>query len=198
MYSQNNEETVILEHFKNQPSGRFLDIGAYDGKTFSNTLALAERGWSGVCVEPSISVIKALIDIHANRPSVKIVHAAIAAQASLLEFHDSNGDALSTFDAAHRAKWEAGYGSKFFSYVMPAISPADLFKQAGSDYDFINIDVEGINMEVFNSISDEVFKKCRCVCIEHDGRYALIEERLQPMGYVRLSINGENLIIGKL
>ena len=42
MYSQTDEERVILEHFAQRPSGRFLDIGAFDGRVFSNTLALAE------------------------------------------------------------------------------------------------------------------------------------------------------------
>ncbi len=52
MYSQNNEEKFILEHFKNR-KGKFLDIGAYDGKTFSNTFALVELGWSGLEIEAS-------------------------------------------------------------------------------------------------------------------------------------------------
>ena len=35
MYSQNQEEHYIIDHFKDHAPGKFLDIGAYDGKTFS-------------------------------------------------------------------------------------------------------------------------------------------------------------------
>jgi len=52
MYSQNNEEDVILNYFGSFV-GTFLDCGANDGVTLSNTRALAERGWCGVLVEPS-------------------------------------------------------------------------------------------------------------------------------------------------
>ncbi len=52
MYSQNDEERVILE-LVGDGKGRFLDIGAFDGVMFSNTRALVERGWCGICVEPN-------------------------------------------------------------------------------------------------------------------------------------------------
>ena len=36
MYSQRDEELHILGYFGDKV-GRFIDIGAYDGKSFSNT-----------------------------------------------------------------------------------------------------------------------------------------------------------------
>ena len=54
MYTQRDEEPFILKHFELMKSpGRFLDIGAFNGETFSTTRQLALNGWSGVCVEPS-------------------------------------------------------------------------------------------------------------------------------------------------
>lgn len=50
--SQYGEGRWIAEHFAGRV-GRFLDVGAFDGKTFSNTWRLAQEGWFGVCVEPS-------------------------------------------------------------------------------------------------------------------------------------------------
>ena len=52
IYSQNLEQNYILEYFKDK-RGTFIDIGANDGLTLSNTRALAELGWRGVFVEPS-------------------------------------------------------------------------------------------------------------------------------------------------
>ena len=52
MYSQNNEERIILNYFLNR-KGNFLDIGANDGITLSNVRALAEMGWKGCLIEPS-------------------------------------------------------------------------------------------------------------------------------------------------
>ena len=62
MFSQRDEEQVILDHFGDRV-GTFLDVGAYDGITFSNTHALALKGWSGVCVEASPSCFVKLMKI---------------------------------------------------------------------------------------------------------------------------------------
>jgi len=57
MFSQNDEEKHIVRFFRDKiDKGSFLDIGAYNGKAFSNTHRLALNGWSGVCLEPSPSV----------------------------------------------------------------------------------------------------------------------------------------------
>jgi hypothetical protein len=64
-YSQNDEERVINGVLDD--AGDFLDVGAFDGKLFSNTLKLYERGWGGVLVEPSP---KAFDGLQRDRKSV--------------------------------------------------------------------------------------------------------------------------------
>ena len=63
MYSQGGEEKVIVEYFDGY-RGTFLDIGAFDGKTFSNTKRLSDLGWRGVLVEPAPKPFFALIETH--------------------------------------------------------------------------------------------------------------------------------------
>ena len=53
-YSQLGEQDIILNYF-NGKQGTFLDIGANDGKTFSNSYALSLLGWKGVCVDVAFS-----------------------------------------------------------------------------------------------------------------------------------------------
>ena len=51
--SQLGQDILVDEYFGGKRGGVFVDIGAYDGVTFSNTLMLErERGWTGVCIEP--------------------------------------------------------------------------------------------------------------------------------------------------
>ena len=62
MYSQNNEEQIILNYFSNQPKGTFLDIGANDGVLLSNSYFFEkELDWNGICFEPIPSVYSELI-----------------------------------------------------------------------------------------------------------------------------------------
>ncbi len=60
-YSQYNQDQYILTHlFPNKKNGFFIDIGAFDGITWSNTLALEQRGWNGICFEPNPDEFKKL------------------------------------------------------------------------------------------------------------------------------------------
>ena len=77
-YSQRGEEAVLLEYFGDSVR-RFLDCGAYDGKSFSNTLALVERGWGGVCIEPDPQALEGLVRLHGENPNIVIVPYAISA-----------------------------------------------------------------------------------------------------------------------
>jgi FkbM family methyltransferase len=197
-YSQNNEEEIIVGEFArlNVQSGRFLDIGAWDGKGFSNTFRLAELGWRGVCVEASPTVFPGLIKNHAGNPLITLVNAAVApAQAQLVEWYDSGGDAISTTNPAHRDKWEKGWKVKFtpfWVYTMPMI---ELFDKFGFDFDFINIDVESTNHEMFRALPWTALKQTKVICVEHDGNQHMMAQLAAQHGFHALGMNGENLIL---
>src|SRR5205823_12423666 len=59
--SQLGQDKVVDEYLRGKRNGVFVDIGAYDGVTFSNTLMLEnERDWTGICIEPLPDVCAAL------------------------------------------------------------------------------------------------------------------------------------------
>ncbi|CAG0901790.1 unnamed protein product [Darwinula stevensoni] len=53
-FSQSQEQIIFLnESFGDSKGGFFIEAGAYDGETFSNTLWLErERNWTGLLIEP--------------------------------------------------------------------------------------------------------------------------------------------------
>ncbi|NJL70645.1 MAG: FkbM family methyltransferase [Candidatus Competibacteraceae bacterium] len=193
-YSQNNEEEFIVSRLGSSP-GRFLDIGAYDGKVFSNTLRLAELGWSGVCYEPSPSVFPALKKLYENNPTIICVQQAVASATGTLTFFDSNGDAISSLSVAHKQKWEAGWKCSFTQVEVEAVAMGDVFAKYGYDFEFINLDVEGANIDLFNLIPFERLTRLKMFCVEHDGHASLIEKKLAPFGFEKVCHNPENLIV---
>lgn len=197
-YSQNNEEEVIIAEFArlNVQSGRFLDIGAWDGKGFSNTFRLAELGWKGVCVEASPTVFPSLIKNHAGNPLITLVNAVVAPnQSKLVQWFDSGGDAISSTNPAHVAKWEAGWKVKFTPFWVYTMPISTLFDQFGFDFDFINIDVESTNLELFLALPWKALKQTKVICVEHDYRQNDMAQIAGQHGFRALSMNGENLIL---
>ena len=196
MYSQNNEESVILEHFGKRNDGSFLDIGAYDGKMFSNTLALAELGWSGVCVEPSPFVFPSLLKLHGTNPRIHLLMAALAAgESKIIPWFDSGGDAVSTTDLDHVAKWSAGSSVRFSAFHIPTVTLAQFFEKFGYGFKFVNIDVESTNLSLFLNMPWESLCCATCVCVEHDGNHAEMASRLERLGYKTAALNAENIIL---
>src|SRR4030095_6950761 len=61
-HSQVGQDRFLLENFfRGKRGGVFVDIGAYDGETFSNSLFFERTmGWTGLCVEPLPSAFQKL------------------------------------------------------------------------------------------------------------------------------------------
>src|SRR5277367_874876 len=53
-HSQCGQDQFLFENFfRGKRGGTFVDVGAYDGETFSNTLFFERHmGWNGLCIEP--------------------------------------------------------------------------------------------------------------------------------------------------
>jgi len=197
MYSQNNEEEIIVAEFERMgvTAGRFLEIGAWDGKGFSNTFRLAELGWRGVCVEPSPTVFPSLIKNHAGNDKIILVNAAVTPSVpKLVEWYDSGGDAISTTNLAHKDKWEKGWKVKYSTFWVYGMPMSALFDQFGFDFDFINIDVESTNAEMFRALPWAALKQTKVICVEHDGCQHQMSQLAAANGFHALHMNGENLI----
>lgn len=177
--SQYGEHEVILKHFagRDPAAHRFLDIGAFDGVTNSNTRPLADLGWSGVLVEPCPPAFCLLMRNYEANERMTLVNAAIVAYSPRLQvFHvnSANGDycdQVSTFSEDHRAKWGA---HPFRPILIHGVTWFDLLEACDTEhasFDFVNIDVEGTNLEVFRALP---FLP-EMVCVELDPHVAVLE-----------------------
>jgi FkbM family methyltransferase len=195
-YSQGGEEEVILDTFKDTPEGRFLDLGAFDGKTLSNTLALAELGWSGVCVDASPRAFVALQETHKDRPEIKLVCAAVSTQAAPInKFYDCP-DLVSSLDEDHKKKWEENSKVPFTEMYLPTVTVADICLAFDSNFDFVNIDIEGASLHVYYQLM-EMGNHPQLVCIEHDGNHIECSNRGREYGYHPVFLDGNNIILAK-
>ncbi len=60
------QDFIADTYFEGKQGGTYVDIGAFDGASLSNTLHFEKnRNWTGICVEPNISLFQKLL---INRP----------------------------------------------------------------------------------------------------------------------------------
>lgn len=193
-YSQNDEQRVIVDFFVGRV-GRFLDIGAYNGRTFSNTRRLLELGWDGVLVEPCPSIVSALRNnVREFGARAAVLECAVASKNGRVKFYDDGGGAVATTSADHARKWHT---ARYIETDVVSVTPDTLLNMTGEDFDFVKIDTEGTNVEIVQLMPWHRLAGCRLVCVEHDSNDDAIMEVLEPFGFKGIARNGENLILSR-
>lgn len=194
-FTQNDEQDFITEYFKDR-TGMFLDIGAADGVTFSNTRQLALNGWGGVCVEPNTDSFKALETLYMDS-YVVCINAALCDHDGEVTFYEGTTcKLLSTTDTSHIEKWNKG-GYEFKETKVKAASVDTILKEQDR-FNFISIDVEGTNLEILKLFPKD-FLGAEMICIEcFDKEREQVRTYLAYNGYKTYHETGENLIVVKL
>jgi len=140
----------IADYFQGK-TGRFLDIGAFDGYGGSSlTFPLSEAGWHGVLVEPHPKWFQIMRERLGNNPRLELVHAAITAEAGLVTFWGDDRGEVSTVAENWRARFATGYNVPYARYHVATITPAQLIAAFGGprDWRFVSIDAEGVSIEL--------------------------------------------------
>jgi len=196
-YSQNNEQDVILNYINQLgiSNGKFMDIGAFHPKVFSNTRALYEDGWDGVIIEPSPICFSEFKREYELDPRMTLLNLAVSETIGNIDFYESNGDAISTTEIAHKEKWEQNEGIKYNKIQVPTISVSELMETHGMDIDFISIDVESKNLELFDLLLPYFHTNpIKIVCIEHDNNIEHMISQMNECDFRCVLQNNENLI----
>lgn len=189
-YSQNQEQDAILAACP-EPSGRFLDIGAWHAFDKSNTRALYEFGWSGVMVEPSPQPFAGLMAEYGDNERIVLLNKAVAMEPGTRSMFVTP-DATSTFDQGVYDKWKSWV--RYTGQIeVECITLEDLFAQYG-DFDFVSIDAEGMSGDLMHRLF-ALGHFPRCICVEHDERTTELLSAATQHGYACTYANGENLVL---
>lgn len=190
-YTQNLEEPYIQKYAR---GSRFLDIGAYDGQTFSSTKALVEKGWTGVYVEPNPLILDKLYDVAKQSGSV-VLPVAIGTTCGTLPFY-ANSDMISSLDKRHRDIWATNNRMVFDTVQVDVIDVKTLASRVGTEFDVLNLDVEGINWEIFEQFDWSVWK-FNVVCIEYDSKFEEMKKVLEAAGFTIRYASPENIVASR-
>jgi FkbM family methyltransferase len=202
-YSQGNngiDQQLFFEHNVQYCNGVFVDIGAHDGKTFSNTKFFEEfLGWRGLCVEPIPDVFTRLA---IERPGCINIHGGVSTSRDELEFLQVSGypEMLSgfvqSFEQGHMERINneiIAYGGNATMMKIPSYPLHDLLeKYQITSIDFLSVDVEGGEVEVLKSIDFRKVTIKYIVAEENTPETRVrIENYLQQVGYTRQGTIGD-------
>jgi hypothetical protein len=210
------EKYFIQDFFKDQPTGRFLEIGAKDGEPDMDSepmWTLVEKGWSGVYCEPNpISCASLIENILPYKDKIQIFNGAISLPESpgrLEDFHLCfDIPSISSFDVDWQEQTTKGdYWLEHFphlkldtnrqiSIITNTVTFQTLIDKVGNDFDCISIDIEtGLDKveELIMSIDWGQFKNCKLLCLETSGNKYLAH--LEKFGFTSHLVTKNNNII---
>jgi FkbM family methyltransferase len=200
MFSQNSEEEVILKYFGND-IGTFADIGCNDCVTFSNTRALALKGWKGIFVDPSSKAISNCHKLYDGYKGFYMYPFALGSHNGMGTLHES-GPLVSANDHGLVSTFHSSEMDRFKDKVQYTPVPVKVFKWktflnrlAIKSFDMISMDCEGSEMEI---LPDMDLSKTRLIVLEWNGNDSLKKQYNKYLGEFRLIYtSGENLIYAR-
>ena len=165
--SQFNEDEKILKLFNKNYKGKYLDVGCYHPTRVNNTLKMYRKGWSGMNIDLNQLTID-LFDF--ARPNDTNICTAISSKKSKKKLYFLGDlDTKNTLDLNHK-KWL----NKHFNINNKDIETRIIQTRKLSDIlnkykfyniDFMNIDIEGHEIEALKSLDFKRFK-IKVICIE--------------------------------
>lgn len=188
--SQANEFDIISRYFGGHV-GHFIDIGCSSGVALSNTFELGLLNWHGLLIEASPSHFQNLLSNYVNRGGFEFLNAALWTERKMMKFHYNQWFYSSLIEKDEANLYQA-------HYWVPTVVAADLIA-IQPHADFISIDIEGADIDVFPSLV-AAYPHCSLYCVEHAKDEALKIRWKAMFHSYNLKIVGEtieNYIVAK-
>lgn len=145
-YSQFGEDLIFAEIFRNQSTGRFIDVGANHPTELNNTYRLYKAGWRGVNIEPGDKMYQLLSETRSEDTNLQVGCGKDSGSAT---FYEMDVDSVSTFNKSEAKNSQ--YNKNIIAQKeVKVITLADIFSDYFKDShcDLLSIDVEGDNLDV--------------------------------------------------
>lgn len=204
IFSQNNEDEIAIDFFGDY-RGTLLSIGENDGQKLSNALALIQKEWYATLVEPSPTVFPKLSGLHAGNNHVSCVNVGVGDFNNILTFYESGtllgeGDLslVSTLKKEETLRWTSA-NIPFTEKMVFVVTFDKLLEMSPyKTFDFISIDIEGMELEVLPQIDFNALKT-KLICVENNGKDEdKFDAIIKPFGFELIHKNAENLIYAKV
>lgn len=181
MSQYGQDEFVRSNFFPDLLNGTYVEVGAYDGLTLSNTVLFERLGWSGVCVEATREDFERL---QANRPGSDCVFGASYDRDGTVVFRRVDGaprmlsGVAEAHDPRHVARIEREGGS-LEEVVVPCHRLDGLLAARGIVHvNYMSIDVEGGEAAVLMGLGSAAANVDVMTIEDNYGQAAVFDEIL--------------------
>ena len=185
--SQLGQDVLAFSQVGKDKKGFFVEFGATDGKTLSNSYLLEKSfGWSGILCEPGKAWHS---DLKKNRNTVIDTRCVFSSTGKLVEFTETYVGELSTISSFMKSDANRFLRKNSGTYQVETVSLYDLLltHNAPKYIEFLSVDTEGSEFEILKDFPFDEYK-FGLICVEHN--YTSNREKLHDLltgkGYERI------------
>ena len=157
------EDLFVQNYFRNKAKGFYIDVGCYHPLEGNNTHLLYKNGWSGINFDINHYSIKLFNFLRKRDLNI---HSGISRKKNKLTMHYRKEiNMLNTLDEKiAKIHFRNGYKKKNIQVNTLNFFISKKFKKLNK-IDFINIDVEGYELDALKSLNFSTYKP-QLICIE--------------------------------
>jgi FkbM family methyltransferase len=173
-FSQFGEDISIAHLFRENDSGNktYVDVGAYDPIYLSNTYYFYRLGWSGLVIDANPSVLTRYAAI---RPRDQVQNVFVSNEQGTVDFTLFEADMFSTL-SSNVGSVPLEYRAGQRQIRVNAVPLQRVIAEAGIEkFDLLNIDVEGNDFNVLQSLNFEIHRPRVICCEDHSENWSLSE-----------------------
>lgn len=195
--SQSGQDDWVLKFFESDPTNKiFVEFGAHDGTTNSNTFRLEkEFGWDGLLIEPIPSAFENLEKVRTCR----CLNACISGAPGTVHFMEVTGQAcqlsgiFSDFPKRHIKRIDEAISLQGGKKIMHEIRALTL-EQALNDaryerVDFLSIDTEGSEFDILKEFPFHKFK-IKIIAVENTYHGDYLIDLMESKGFTLVEVLG--------
>ena len=165
--TQFGEEKKIIKQFNKNFKGKYVDLGCFHPTRLNNTFHLYKKGWSGVNIDLNPLTIELF---NYARPEDVNVCAAISNKKTKKKLYFLGDlDSKNTLDLNHKNWLRRHFKIKEKDFKIKKVNSTTLGqvleKNSFFNIDFLNIDIEGHELEVLRSLNFKKFQ-IKVICVE--------------------------------
>lgn len=198
-----NLPDILLSVFGERNNGTFVEVGAYDGRTYSNTYGLAKLGWRGWYIEGIKEFYERCVGNHKGRVNITCINAFIGDHVGTRAVYKFGECYTIDHPFAMIRNWDVQ--PEFFTTILPLGNILTHY-DVPQNFDLLVTDTDGNDLAILSSFNFDYWKPKMIIAEVHekheDELFRMYSDEINAVmisnGYYKLYTDNINNIYVRL
>lgn len=188
--SQHKEYELLRSKVPDDAHRLVVEVGAYDGITYSSSYPFVHKGWSLIAIEPHPHIYQLLCKTHVGNDNVTCINMACSNIQGTLPLYIGKGDdttMLSTLDPQTSGALAERKSGVSVDVQVDTLTNVLLTNRVPKQFGLLIVDTEGMDFEVLQGLDFSYFHPDVICTEDYELKDAAKAELLQQQGYAFLT-----------